>query len=152
MTTTAHETPRMVFDLVVMLYRAAWQASHGDELDEAHKEVFEQGMAGLESRFAEASARWLMHQAHEIIKAHGYVPPDPPEPDAPLDYYPAWRSIETAPRDGTRVLLGFAGRDQLDGHEIGSWDADKACWYDGVEERYKLYPTHWLPLPEPPEE
>lgn len=55
-----------------------------------------------------------------------------------------WRSIETAPKDGTRVLICHTG------------------WYSPVVGRFELrewlddeqmvrLPTHWMPLPAAPE-
>lgn len=63
----------------------------------------------------------------------------------------SWQPIETAPRDGTRVLL--AKRNEVLG--IGDfWGADRAegttdAWFvhNGAE---IAEPTHWQPLPEPP--
>jgi len=68
-----------------------------------------------------------------------------------------WQSIETAPKDGTRVLLWLGA----------PWSyAEVACWYepwdgwsnDPLEENRtdeicgigKRVPTHWQPLPTPP--
>lgn len=64
-----------------------------------------------------------------------------------------WRSIETAPKDGTRVLLirrdeQFVGayREAMRGQpaaDIGE------CWRALCCGRVAA-PTHWMPLPEPP--
>ena len=67
-----------------------------------------------------------------------------------------WKPIETAPKDGSTVILGFAGSHSEEGFwmndpernhwgEIGwfSSDADVLC------ER-PASPTHWMPLPSPP--
>ena len=61
-----------------------------------------------------------------------------------------WRPIETAPRDGTEVLgaweFAWTGGWCLEpviyreGAWIVSWDHDAA------------EPTHWMPLPKPPED
>lgn len=59
-----------------------------------------------------------------------------------------WRPIETAPRDGTMILVGRW--DQGLATVYGDhWAEDPGCWYDssGLFE-----PTHWMPLPEPPED
>lgn len=64
-----------------------------------------------------------------------------------------WQPIDTAPKDGTRILCFWDG-----GCVITKWDerlrfagwqmppmmtvraADRSAWF----------PTHWMPLPEPP--
>lgn len=66
----------------------------------------------------------------------------------------AWRPIETAPRDGTFVLL-YAPTRPYDGpQQVGCFlppveEGDQGCWWlaDG---RYQDRPTHWQPLPPPP--
>lgn len=77
-----------------------------------------------------------------------------------------WKPIETAPKDGTRILLygnklTFCGR-WFDKEEIEEWenpeDLDEG-WYEEnlFHQCYETYcfkvdPTYWQPLPEPPEE
>lgn len=73
-----------------------------------------------------------------------------------------WRPIESAPRDGTMVLLFFTawgsrgpdGRDNppdSKGHTyIGRWDGSD--WTDGEAGFYGRECTHWRPLPAPPRE
>jgi hypothetical protein len=90
----------------------------------------------------------------------------------------AWQPIETAPKDGTEVLLGRLAVDSDD------WDASTLGWWIEAEEdgpdsmghnagfvdyafstfhpsrdfgseshRYEaLKPTHWMPLPPPPDD
>lgn len=64
-----------------------------------------------------------------------------------------WQPIETAPRDGTRILfytpgdeetgwLGIVTESHYDKH--GLVDLFVPQWQDGLE------PTHWMPLPDPP--
>ena len=87
-----------------------------------------------------------------------------------------WQPIDTAPKDGTRVLLGCmqdvehdavstcgswsdAEEDGPDvmGHDAGFWDVDYGVFQPGrsfgqVGHRYKgRQPTHWMPLPASPE-
>ena len=70
-----------------------------------------------------------------------------------------WQPIDTAPRDGTSVLLFLPTGAQT----VGCWDPDfddldEPGWTDytveswAYEEVVRLYPTHWMPLPTPPEE
>ena len=63
-----------------------------------------------------------------------------------------WQPIETAPRDGTEILLFDADTDPT--IYVGGYDYDGRYWFysellaqDVVGE---ATPTHWMPLPEPP--
>lgn len=69
-----------------------------------------------------------------------------PAPDASAAG--GWQPIETAPKDGRRVLLWSA-----------AWHDDPSSgWFGGVRGWYLAYeagpfkhqPTHWMPLPPPP--
>lgn len=59
-----------------------------------------------------------------------------------------WQPIETAPRDGTPILVAVEG---------GRFYADKAEWtasgwaYPCHNHGPEISPTHWMPLPPPPE-
>jgi len=66
----------------------------------------------------------------------------------------SWQPIETAPRDGTAILAAWnmlykAKRWTVQpvvflyGGWLHSWDED---------EELPLEPTHWMPLPQPPNE
>lgn len=71
-----------------------------------------------------------------------------------------WQPIETAPRDGSTILIGSKGfvseakygSYKLRGEEKVGWH-----WYDADDSWYSmdfdgLSPiTHWMPLPPPPE-
>jgi hypothetical protein len=72
-----------------------------------------------------------------------------------------WQSIETAPRDGTKILLHQ--KFLPDEPFIGYWDfnkwvvskvsisADVGDWIiDNIDNQE--YITHWMPLPSPPTE
>jgi hypothetical protein len=67
-----------------------------------------------------------------------------------LDARSGWQPIETAPRDGTRVLIVRA--QEMGGGSlgmrvgIGKWKSGK--WQGDCTQA----PTHWMPLPEPPGE
>ena len=54
-----------------------------------------------------------------------------------------WQPIETAPKDGTEVVVV-----DIDGDRFIASSIDGQNWYDGVFPIY--HPTHWMPLPAPP--
>lgn len=73
---------------------------------------------------------------------------------AALDGQPApsgWRPIETAPKDGTEVLMVFVFEDGETLHRVVRWDASEMWpWrdeYTGYREREA---KGWLPLPPAP--
>jgi hypothetical protein len=58
-----------------------------------------------------------------------------------------WKPIETAPKDGSDVLIWcYTG-------EIGVAHFDSAtfAWWSDLSTRECPDPTHWMPLPPPPE-
>lgn len=56
-----------------------------------------------------------------------------------------WQPIETAPKDAHEILVYEDGE-----MSITYWNKYAECWdYDVVCDSK---PTHWMPLPEPPEE
>ena len=62
-----------------------------------------------------------------------------------------WQPIETAPRDGTYILL--FGRHSRRGGLIqitARWGGGD---WESADDGYGAYiiPTHWMPLPDPPE-
>lgn len=67
-----------------------------------------------------------------------------------------WRPIETAPKDGTWVLLWWketpTGAECFDEwcpeQAVGKWHYD--CWMRCSEYSVGGTPTHWMPLPKPP--
>ena len=61
-----------------------------------------------------------------------------------------WQPIETAPRDKTMVALLHVGAKGYWRYGVG-WFMPQAGWQGWNSEDHK-FPTHWMPLPEPPEE
>ena len=56
-----------------------------------------------------------------------------------------WQPIETAPKDGTDVLVWCGGAMFIACMDVGRW------FFDRTDHSVKPIPTHWMPLPKPPE-
>ncbi len=60
-----------------------------------------------------------------------------------------WQPIESAPRDGTRILVF------IDSHfsftTVARWDDDKDCWKSAWDDQSVYAVAYWQPLPQPPE-
>jgi hypothetical protein len=73
-----------------------------------------------------------------------------------------WQPIETAPK--MKTILLFAVTDIDEDGTIRNWKMGTGFWHTGWENddihspwewgrqlyKYELYPTHWMPLPNPP--
>lgn len=65
-----------------------------------------------------------------------------------------WQDIETAPKDGTLILLYLPDEREGTRHTVGGWVGDTAQWY-GVSPSatgaiWRTQPTHWMKLPPAP--
>ncbi len=61
-----------------------------------------------------------------------------------------WRMMETAPRD--RPIVGRSEEIRAVAME---WDATHGIWFrdnPGAKRKVSIFPTHWMPLPTPPED
>ena len=68
-----------------------------------------------------------------------------------------WQDIETAPKDETDILVCCADRHIVATYNIVYWnDTDLGtpeypwCFVDGGGAYALGWPTHWMPLPDPP--
>jgi len=60
-----------------------------------------------------------------------------------------WQPIDTAPRDGRRILLCWDDSDTLSAHvELGKRKA--FAWANTYGNPFAGEPTHWMPLPDSP--
>ena len=77
----------------------------------------------------------------------GVVPSDPSTGEYKAAQTTGWQPIETAPRDGTRILAS-------DGQSVEViFNAHGDGWFNQSSEisMWRVFPpTHWMPLPEPP--
>lgn len=72
--------------------------------------------------------------------------------DAERKRLTTWRPIETAPMDGTHILAYDPEWTDHPGIAVLQWSHTE--WenaYSEVETDWDWAPTHWLPLPIPPE-
>jgi len=60
-------------------------------------------------------------------------------------YRPLWQPIETAPMDGTNILVSDGGPAELGWHD--EYDPPEDPWCG-----YLKRPKYWMPLPEPPKD
>lgn len=68
-----------------------------------------------------------------------------------------WLDIESAPKDGTRIILYRKGRivcgrwddDRLNRRPRPFWTHDNIRIFGSTDAR-SVPPTHWMPLPTPP--
>lgn len=55
-----------------------------------------------------------------------------------------WQPMETAPKDGTDVLVWCGGAMFIACMDVGRW------FFDRTDHSVKPVPTHWMPMPEGP--
>ena len=64
-----------------------------------------------------------------------------------------WELIETAPKDGTALILSVEIRPDDWRIKVGGWRRTKPSIGSGwIIFGASWTPTHWMPLPEPPKE
>lgn len=63
-----------------------------------------------------------------------------------------WQPIETAPKDGSRIVVGY-GRQSGFPMQIVFYNRIHGFWshYGNAELGLEANATHWMPLPQPPE-
>ena len=65
-----------------------------------------------------------------------------------IKMFPEWQPIETAPKDGTNILVVCGDyREMTVAYYINSKNKLKRGWFSGY---VPLHPTQWIPLPEFP--
>jgi hypothetical protein len=67
-----------------------------------------------------------------------------------------WEVIETAPKDGTAILVYIPSVHETERYTTVSWDTLRSRWLlcqtGWYADDYSVHgePSHWMPLPEPP--
>lgn len=133
-------------------------------------ELLECEAAILRESCTDADGEWsdkceLLRTAHDEMLAVAAelraMIADAPQPPASVSQWPAWQPIETAPKDGTALLLWeeasihpFVGWWAMGGWKVSHEHVDAEGGWDGavVVDRLQLPITHWMPLPPDPGE
>jgi len=107
-------------------------------------EVLEKENATLRSHIAELEVENTKRREEFIIMCDRLISKE--ACIAELEALTTWQPIETAQKDGTmRRLYDPTYRHQGDGFHF----SDLGIW---VSQAVEIHPTHWMPLPKPPEE
>lgn len=65
-----------------------------------------------------------------------------------------WKPIDTAPRDGTAILVFVPSKFDAGSVLPAAWADDDEEWQTVgcvyPDESYDVHPTHWMPIPAPP--
>src|SRR6266550_5689571 len=102
---------------------------------------------------AERTHRGCPHCCTPMVQESGTGTWYCPDPNCAMHWGKAppqrtdWQPIETAPRDGTMILIGRWDRGLATIYS-DHWAEDPGCWCDSSG---SFLPTHWMPLPHPPE-
>ena len=82
------------------------------------------------------------HLLRRAITALAHLPSGGPAPELR-----AWQPIETAPKDGTRVLVAMIQDERV--WRVSDASFRQIGWYTGGGESCH-WRTHWMPMPDPP--
>ena len=99
---------------------------------------------GVEPQTTEDAAAELRRQHTRIAELEAQLEATHPSP--PEGMVGEWRPIETAPKDGSEVLVNATGI----GLVVVYWSDDESQWGTGLGYLNGEAPTHWMPLPLPP--
>jgi hypothetical protein len=58
-----------------------------------------------------------------------------------------WNAIQSAPKDGSE-FIAFWWEEKWPCVALVHWDAIDHGWF---EDEFDVYPTHWMPIPPPPD-
>lgn len=88
--------------------------------------------------------RWATFDPSSLTACVEYIRADLTTPPEDVG---AWRPIETAPETGESVIV-FC---RVNGVVQAIYDRAAPGWTDAIEAAMMLFPTHWMPLPAPPD-
>jgi hypothetical protein len=102
----------------------------------------EKGPDRIWVRISDGRFSWLM-STHEITGATEYVRAD----------LAGWQKIKTVPPDKTNRIIMSVGRKRAKVFVVGEGYFDDIidAWVWSIDHQTNPVPTHWCPLPAPPE-
>lgn len=108
-----------------------------------------------------SAAGFCVDEGHDPAGVYRAMLAAAPQHPSSVSQWPAWQPIETAPRDGTALLLWeeasihpFVGWWAMGGWHVSHEHVDAEGGWDGavVVDRLIMPITHWMPLPPDPGE
>jgi hypothetical protein len=115
-------------------------ASTMAEMHDAMQPTLEGRLAWFESHYATAKPRDLLRLAQDAV-----------EEVRRLRIGEVWHDIATAPRDGTAILAYCRGRMKVVWSVTNTEESMEKVVVLESPRLPAFEPTHWMPLPEPPE-
>ena len=126
----------------------------------ASAQGFRDGVASVAASAGSEPVAWLVcteegdpemvflsqHEAQQYLEDDERPTPLYLHPSPPEGMVGEWRPIETAPKDGSEVLVNATGI----GLVVVYWSDDESQWGTGLGYLNGEAPTHWMPLPLPP--
>jgi len=106
--------------------------------------------------FNDATTRYIIESLHDRIEAlereaaeiNAWIFDDLPK-------YFEWEPIQTAPKDGTRIIVNDPKRSNKTYKTkvlVVFWHKENEEWVSTMSNAHNPVPTHWMHLPDPPTE
>lgn len=87
-------------------------------------------------------------ETDKIIEGNDPIPEWCPLPDSKIE----WQPLETAPKDGTDIILRNGELCAVGHYDYGWYPSNITTSYDMARALLDFTPTHWMPPPSPPSE
>lgn len=137
-----------------------WHNKYAQEVYPTREEAYAQALADakhfierlpcLKERYRESNRECRAKGGIVFVPFPTTVPVPPVPPKPMLNNLQKWKPIETAPKDGTKILVYAQGHITTASWRVRDHFSTRMYWRDifgGIVE-----PSYWMPLPEPPSE